>query len=575
MIQEAILHLPYGAYAYALSSHEARVMLRAKRGDLKKVHLVHADRYRLEDDLEMLEVGYSGSDDLYDYFQTTIHSKTRRVAYRFLLDDGVRRLWYGEKGFAEHGDAAGYFQLAYLATGDLFEIPDWVDEAIVYQIFPDRFCNGNEKNDPDGVRPWGEKPKWDTFFGGDLEGIIEKLPYLQELGVNLIYMTPIFKSPSTHKYDTSDYLTIDPMFGDLATLKRLVSEAHKRGMRVMLDAVFNHCGSQFPYFQDVVEKGEKSRYKDWFHLHSFPVDTEKVNYETFATKVASMPKLRTENPEVREYLLHVAEYWIQEVGIDGWRLDVSNEIDHAFWREFRRVVRKANSQALIIGEVWHDSTPWLLGDQWDGVMNYLFRDAVVEFFAKRTLDAERFDNRLTNTRMRYKEQANRAMFNLLGSHDTHRFLTLCEERVERMRLAVMFQMTYVGIPEVYYGDEVGMLGENDPDCRRCMIWEEAKQNRELFDLHRKLIALRKKHKALQTGTYRTVRADALYNVYGYVRENAEESVYVVLNNGLITAEVTLPAGVTGVDLLTGETYAGTFSLPSMEGVVLLLNGGTV
>jgi glycosidase len=544
--------------------------LRAKRGDLQRVALVHEDRYEAPNTFETLELACTGSDGLYDYFQCAVPSKTRRLRYRFLLDDGVKRVWLGERGFSTVGEEAGWFQLAYLTTADQFLVPSWVDSAVVYQIFPDRFHNGNPANDPEGVRPWGEKPTPRTFFGGDLAGITEKLPYLQELGVNLIYLTPVFFSPSTHKYDTIDYMQIDPMFGDLETMKALVQAAHARGIRIIFDAVFNHCGAKFPPFLDVLEKGENSAYKDWFHIRSFPVDMEKVNYETFNVRTPSMPKLRTEHPEVREYLLNVAEYWIKEVGIDGWRLDVANEVDHDFWRVFRQVVRAANSDALIIGEVWHDSSPWLQGDQWDGVTNYLFRDSVLDFFAKRKIDAEVFDASLTRTRMMYKEQANRSMFNLLGSHDTERFLTLCKEHVEWMRLAVTFQMTYVGIPQIYYGDEIGMVGENDPDCRRTMIWDEAGQNQEMLSLHKKLIALRKAHTALQTGAFRTVLKDALHNVYGYVRENEQEQILVVLNNSAEAQQAVLP-NVTGTDLLTGEKQQGALNLAAFEAKVVLVS----
>jgi len=571
MLQEAILHMPFGAFAYALSSHEARIVLKARRGDVKTCSLVHVDRYFKPGTLETMEMTLSGSDEQFDYFQATVRSETRRISYRFLLEDGVRRLWYGDRGFASDGESVGWFQLPYLATGDLYHVPDWVEDAVVYQIFPDRFHNGERANDPDGTLPWGELPRWDTFFGGDLQGILDKLDYLQELGVNLLYLTPIFLSPSTHKYDTIDYLTIDPMFGDLDVFKRLVAALKSRGMRIVLDAVFNHCGRQFAPFLDVIEKGEESAYKDWFHLHGLPVDTDSINYETFANDVASMPKLRTENPEVREYLLQVAKYWVEEIGIDGWRLDVANEVDHDFWREFRKVVRKANPDALIIGEVFHDAQPWLQGDQWDGVMNYLFRDVMLDFFAKRKIDAAGFDEQLTSTRLRYKEQASKAMFNLLGSHDVERFLTACDEKPERMKLAVLFQMTYVGMPEIYYGDEVGMVGKTDPDCRRCMIWDEAEQNRDLLDWHRRLIKVRKSRKALQTGTYRAVLKDALHNVYGFLREKENERIFTVLNNGQAPATVELPEGAAaGLDLLTGETVKGPFVLKEMEGRIILL-----
>ncbi|MFC4769303.1 glycoside hydrolase family 13 protein [Effusibacillus consociatus] len=570
MIQEAIFHVPYGAYAYSLSPHHARITLRAKRGDLKACYLVHSDRYEVPDIYETVRLSFSGSDELFDYFQATIESKTRRIRYRFLLDDGVKRLWYGEQGFASDLESSGCFQLAYLCTRDLYSVPEWVNDTVVYQIFPDRFWNGDPANDPEDVCEWGELPTAATFFGGDLQGIIDRLPYLEKLGVNLIYMTPIFLSPSTHKYDTTDYFSMDPMFGDMDTIKSLVKEAHARGIRVMLDAVFNHCGADFAPFRDVVEKGAKSRYVDWFHLREVPVDMKKINYETFANGVATMPKLRTENPEVKKYLLQVAEFWVKEVGIDGWRLDVANEVDHAFWREFREVVRAANPEALIIGEVWHDSSPWLQGDQFDGVMNYLFREAVVEFFAKRTIDAEAFDSRLTKTRMMYKEQANRAMFNLLGSHDTARFLTVCGEQEERMRLAVTFQMTYVGMPEIYYGDEVGMTGETDPDCRRTMIWDEEKQNKDMLKLHQDLIAIRKQHSALQTGSYRTVIKDPLTNLYGFVRENGQESIFVVLNNSPRSQKAAIPGGASGTDLLTGKKHSGELVLKPYGAKILLL-----
>lgn len=569
MFQEAVFHQPQGAYGYTISTQRAKLTLRAKKGDLKAVSVVYEDRFDAPGSHGSLVLTLAGTDELFDYWQGTVESETKRVRYRFLLDDGVNRLWYAEGGFATVGERAGWFHLPYFNLADLFTVPDWVEDAVVYQIFPDRFCNGDETNDPEGVLPWGAIPTPGTFFGGDLAGILEKLPYLQDLGVNLLYLTPVFHSPSTHKYDTMDYFAIDPHFGDLETVKELVDEAHKRGMRVMLDAVFNHCGMQFPPFQDVLAKGRESEYADWFHIKSFPVDTQAINYETFATGVASMPKFRTEHPAVRQYLLRVAEYWVKDVGIDGWRLDVADEVDHAFWREFRSVVRRANPEALIVGEAWHESTEWLNGDQWDSVMNYLFRDACLDFFAKGDIDVERFDQRLTRVRMMYKEQATKAMFNLLDSHDTERFLTTCGEREELLRLAVTFQMCYVGIPEIYYGTEVGMVGLTDPDCRRCMIWDEQEQNRDLYQWFRRMISIRKEHRALQVGSFRSVIVDALANVYGYVRETDEEGVLVVLNRSRFAQPVSLPDGVSGgVDLLSGSRCDGVLEVEPFGAVLL-------
>ncbi|MBZ4644902.1 MAG: cyclomaltodextrinase / maltogenic alpha-amylase / neopullulanase [Petroclostridium sp.] len=562
MIKEAIFHRSDIPYAFAVGPNQLKVRIRAKINDLVQCFILYDDRYEPAGTEEMIPMRKVASDELFDYFEAIIEISTRRPRYQFYLRDKEGfDVWYGEKGFASEAKDAGVFQFPYICDKDIYTIPDWVTDAVVYQIFPERFYNGDKKNDPEKVHKWGEPPKADTFFGGDLKGIIEKLPYLSELGINTIYLTPVFQSPSTHKYDTTDYYMIDPHFGDIETCKELVNECHKIGIRVILDAVFNHCGYDFFAFQDVIKNGKKSKYVDWFNVYSFPVKkSPKPNYETFAKDVWSMPKLMTRNPEVREYLLGVARYWIEEVGIDGWRLDVSNEIDHDFWRAFRKVVKQANPEALIIGEIWHDAGPWLRGDEYDSVMNYLFRDAVIDFFAKKSIGISTFDARLAKTRMIYPDQATYAMFNLLDSHDTERFLTTCEEKEEQLRLAVLFQMTYIGMPMIYYGDEIGMVGENDPDCRRTMIWDEKKQNKELLQFYKKLLQIRNKFTALRKGEFYTWVKDPLTNVYGYLRKHEDETVAILINNGLKerTVEVDvdwLPENVVNLkDQLSGESY---------------------
>jgi glycosidase len=299
-------------------------------------------------------------------------------------------------------------------------------------------------------------------------------------------------------------------------------------MRIVFDAVFNHSGDDFFAFEDVVKNGEQSKYKDWFYIKDFPVDKEKVNYLTFANNIWRMPKLNTENPEVVEYLLKVAEYWIKEVGIDGWRLDVCDEVDHAFWREFRKTVKKANPEALIIGEVMHESSAWLRGDQLDSIMNYPFKHLSIDFFAKRVINAEEFDSGLTDNRVIYMKKINSNMFNLIDSHDTARFLTDAEEKIERLKLAAAFQYTYIGMPYIYYGDEVGMVGGNDPDCRRCMIWEEEKQDRDLFNFYKTLNRIRKENKALVYGDFKTLYKED--SVLVFKRIFNEEQILVVINN---------------------------------------------
>ena len=254
---------------------------------------------------------------------------------------------------------------------------------------------------------------------------------------------------------------------------------------------------------NVLKHGEESPYAHWFNIESFPVETDPPNYETFANDIYTMPKLMTNEPDVKEYLLDVAAYWIREANIDGWRLDVANEIDHDFWREFRKVVKKENPDALIVGEIWHEASEWVRGDQFDCVMNYSVQYACIDFFAKGVIRAETFANRLAKVQVNHCQSVNRAMFNLLGSHDTERFLTMCNEETKRFALAVAFQMTYEGAPMIYYGDEVGMVGETDPDCRRGMIWDKKQQDREILQWYKRLIALAK-DPVLRMGDCRTV-----------------------------------------------------------------------
>ncbi len=574
---ESIFHQPYGSFAFPLDSNTLRVRLRIKKNEAIKVTVLLGDRYQSIDYDEAYVMEKVASDELFDYFQADFSSSTRRLRYTFYIEDFNNYYWYGDKAVSIERVPAGDFQFPYINEADLFIVPNWAKEGIIYQIFPERFENGNEQNDPENVEAWGGKSKPNNFFGGDLDGIIQHLSYIEELGANVIYMTPIFEAPSNHKYDTTDYYKIDPSFGDIDTVKRLVKESHKRGIKVIFDAVFNHCGYNFFAFQDVIKNGEASKYKNWFYIDSFPIVSEPhPNYETFANDVWTMPKLRTSNPEVKEYLLNIARYWIEEADIDGWRLDVSNEIDHDFWRAFRKVVKRANPDTLIIGEIWHDSSSWLEGDQYDSVMNYLFRDAVFDFVAKKDIGVRTFDARLAKARMKYKDQANYAMFNLIDSHDTERFLTSVHESASRLKLAAFIQMTYIGMPMIYYGTEVGMTGLNDPDCRKTMVWEEEKQNQELFTYYKQLIQVRKSNPALTRGDLKTFLTDDIRQLYGYIRSYQEEKIAVLLNSlsKQQTVSINLPfEGDKLKNLMTEEIYTVkngnlTITLTEEEGVIL-------
>jgi len=408
-------------------------------------------------------------------------------------------------------------------------VPEWVKDAIFYQIFPERFANGDPTNDPLGTEPWGGEPKAKNYFGGDLIGITDHLDYISSLGVNALYLNPIFESNSNHKYHTDDYLKIDPHFGDDRTFKTLVDECHARGIRIILDGVFNHSGVDFFPFRDIKENGDRSKYFKWFNIYSLPIGpVSNPNYECW-WGLGDLPKLMTHNPEVQVYLFDITRHWM-EFGIDGWRLDVPNEIPHRFWIEWRPLVKSINPEAYIVGEIWDDATPWLKGDQFDAVMNYRFRDACIDFFARSSTTASQFDSVLSKARSDYPADVNYVLQNLLGSHDTERFLTLCKGDTAALKLASLFQMTYVGAPMVYYGDEVGMQGGKDPGCRGTMVWDEKKQDRDLVRGFKDAIQLRNAHVALRRGQYETLLADNSKSLYAFVRRHVNEIAVVVLNN---------------------------------------------
>ncbi|HET7580326.1 MAG TPA: alpha-glycosidase [Bacillales bacterium] len=561
MLKEAIYHRPKNHFAYAYDSETLHIRLRTKKEDIERVTLIYGDPYDWTEkgwQYTELPMAKNGSDELFDYWFVEVKPPYRRMRYGFEVSDSGETFTYTEKGFYETApaDTAPYFCFPYLNEVDVFRAPEWVKDTVWYQIFPERFANGDKSNDPEGALPWGSAdPTPANFFGGDFQGVIDHLDYLEDLGITGIYFTPIFKAYSNHKYDTIDYMEIDPQFGDKETFRRLVKKCHEKGIRVMLDAVFNHSGYYFPQFQDVLEKGKQSPYKNWFHLREFPVQPEVPNYDTFAF-TGNMPKLNTENPEVKNHLLEVATYWIKEFDIDGWRLDVANEVDHQFWRDFRREVKVIKPEVYILGEIWHDAMPWLQGDQFDAVMNYPFTTAALDYFAKGTKNAESFANEIVKVLNAYPENVNETAFNLLGSHDTPRVLTECGENEARARLLYLFQLSFTGTPCIYYGDEIGMTGGGDPGCRKCMIWEEAQQDGELQDFIKKLIALRTSEPAFgNRGKLRILEAGRETNHLIYSKTYGREAIIIVLNHSDRVLKTTIPCETSDrmVDLWTKQS----------------------
>jgi cyclomaltodextrinase / maltogenic alpha-amylase / neopullulanase len=427
--------------------------------------------------------------------------------------------------------------------------PDWVKKSIFYQIFPDRFARSrqycNDFIQAQNLEDWESKPTLQGYKGGDLWGIIDRLDYLQDLGITALYLTPIFQSTCNHRYHTHDYYQIDPILGGNRALVDLIEALHRRNMKIILDGVFNHVGRGFLYFNDILENGPHSPWLDWFSVSDWPISaydgSKPANYLGWFNNRA-LPQLNHDNPQVREYIMQVAEYWLKQ-GIDGWRLDVPYEIKVAgFWQEFRDRVKAINPEAYIVGEVWYDAREWLDGKQFDGVMNYLFTiptiafvagDRVLkefthgEYFAPYpAISAEEYAIKIEELLSLYDWQIQLTQYNLLNSHDTARLLTIAGDDRQSLELATILLFTFPGTPSIYYGDEVGLQGGLDPDCRRAFP-DEKDWDLETLIFHKKLISLRHQYPALQTGDYQIIHADEHFYIFS--RTLGENTLIVAVN----------------------------------------------
>ncbi len=408
-----------------------------------------------------------------------------------------------------------------------FTTPDWVNDSIFYQIFPDRFNHGDKTMNRENVQPPHTIPGSKSFYGGDLEGVIQKIDYLKELGINAIYFNPIFEAPSPHKYDISDYNKIDPHFGTIETFDKMVHSLKKNSINFILDGVFNHTGTGFFAFKDIEKNGSDSKFINWYFIKKFPLfEDGKPNYECW-WNFKDLPKLNTSNPDVKKYLMDCALFWIKK-GASGWRLDVPNEVDHHFWKDFRKTLKSIAPDSYILGEIWQNAKPWLMGDEFDAVMNYRFRDACINFFVYRRCTAEEFIQMIGKQISDYPMQANFALLNLLSSHDTARFFTVVEKDITKLKLALSFQFTYLGVPSIYYGEEIGMEGGRDPDNRRFMIWDKKEWNTEVFNLYKSLIKIRNDNEILKKGDFRFIYARNM--IIGFERFIEDNKLVIFINN---------------------------------------------
>lgn len=555
MNKHAVFHVLDTPYAYGKDKDTLVVRVRVARNDVNECYIYYKDRYDWENPYLKKKMIVVAETELFTYYQAEISVFRNRYRYYFeFIDNNNQRFEYNERGFVNREfkyNDMNSFQFPYIAEEDLYYEEKWLQESVVYQIFPDRFCNGDSNINVEGTLPWGKgKVHKRSMYGGDLRGIIDKLPYLKDLGINLIYLTPIFKSTTNHKYNTKDYFDIDPQFGTLSEARELVEKAHSNGIRIVFDAVFNHSGSDFFAFEDVIKNQQESKYKDWYFIDSWPVSKSKNKYYTFANGCDNMPKLNTNNEEVKEYLLKVGEYWIKEIGIDGWRLDVCDEVGHEFWRAFRKVVKKANKNAVIIGEIMHEANSFLKGDQLDGIMNYPFKNAIIDFFGKHIITAREFLDIMAENRVLYMDSITKQMWNLVGSHDTKRIYDECEGNIDRIKLAIAYQFLYLGVPYIYYGDEVGLDGGDDPQNRKCMIWDEEKQNKELLNFYKKMIKIRASNKALVHGDFEEVYCDE--NLLAFKRVLNDEKLIVIFNNSDEDAIIELNLKCSAKELITGN-----------------------
>lgn len=540
---DGVLHIPMSEYCHGLDENHIVYRMRSAKGDLKRVTLYYGDTACRITPIIFTPVPMElvASDLLHDYWQVIVNSPYNRVYYYFELDDGKEtNLYYGDV-FTDRlvDDRSQYFKLPFNHRADIAKVPDWVHDAVVYNIFPDSFATSHKHISLESAQMDYHGQTVKGKLGGTLRGVAENADYLKDLGINCVYVNPIFAAGEYHKYDLLDYFHVDPIFGGDEAFREMVDTLHANGIRIIIDGVFNHCGWYFFAFDDVVRNQEKSKYCDWFYHLEFPVERPETpedypTYSCFAYE-RMMPKLDTANPEVRDYFCKVGRYWVEEFGIDGWRLDVASEVDDGFWRAFRKAVKEVNPNALLIGEVWESANHWLQGDMFDSAMNYDFRKHCNLFFAEQSIDAADFSGRITNMLMRYRVQTVPAQLNLLDSHDVSRFLSLCNGDTTKYKLAILFMMTFVGMPTVFYGDELGIQGVLEEEYRHPMPWNSGDEVLRAF--FKKAIAMRHEFAALRRGTFRMISAKVGSGLLVYTRKLEDEVITVCINHGKNSAEL--------------------------------------
>lgn len=550
----SIFHMPWLEYRHATPDGKVCLRLRTGKGEFSHVEARVTSNYDLPDFFARAHVypmSIVAGDEWHDWYEVVFEPHDRRIKYLFVLesDEQVFKLdasgiHFGRDYF-ENVSEAFAFAYAYPEKA----APEWAQGVIGYEIFPDRFRRSGEWED--GLEPWHSDRVQNEFrFGGNLRGIIDAVPYLKKLGVEMIYTTPLFLSDTSHRYNTFDYYQVDPLLGTKEDLAELVDTLHQNGMKLMLDGVFNHCGLQFAPFKDALEKGEASPYRDWFFFDG----SEECGYQTFG-HWPYMPKLNLANPACAKYFLEVGRYWIKTCHVDGWRMDVSPEVWPDFWRQFHKMILEENPEGLMVAECWDDSRQWLTqGDMFHSTMSYVWSRNVWNRFSHQKISVKEFDAVNNRALMLYPDHVNQVLWNFLDTHDTARIRTRCGGSRELQKAAAFFQFTFPGSPILYYGDELAMEGADDPYCRFPMPWDKT-ENHPMFAHYARLARLRREHPALRRGAFRTWRA--LDNgLYAYLRTLGDETLLCVLNTSRepVSALLPLPEGMAEMSMLT-DLYA--------------------
>lgn len=518
------LHKETNEYVYPIHRNEVVFKLQYCGDDVPHITMHYRD-YLGDNRSNTVQLMTFRTNDESPYFYCSIHSRRplKYIKYYFEIRTKAMRFYLSRNGREQEIPINPFLFLG--ANGnDIFRTPDWAQGVLGYQIFPDRFSTAPNDDESSPSNSETFVPTRENFFGGTLNGITEKIPYLVELGVGLVYLTPIFLSSSNHKYDTENYFQIDPAFGTLGDFKKLVSKLHESNIKLVLDGVFNHIGYYSPIFQDVLKNGRTSEYYDWFYFDGPQVDAGQFNYEGVGY-YKWMPKLNYQNKQLRNYIKSVGGYWMQ-YGIDGFRLDVADELDYTFLEDFRREMKQIDQDTLLIGETWKNGYDLLSGNQVDSVMNYRLADVLYDFIIRESSNISEIFRRIEEIYFDYPIQTHNILYNLLGSHDTERILTRCDGDIKKLELLVVLQMCLPGIPFVYYGDEIGMEGENDPDCRKAMQWSNP--NQEVHEMYKRVLQLRIDNQVLRYGRFKHI--DLNNGVYGLLRVFEEKELVLFINN---------------------------------------------